>query len=255
MQSRMEEARSRIIPALDVPTLEEVERLVTALGSYHPIFKVGLELINSVGGPKVVSVIHDLSGRVFYDIKLKDIPNTIAGASKAIARMGVNMFNVHASAGVEGLIAARMAAQPNWLEVNFSNQSAQVRHLILAVTVLTSLDEENCHLIYGAPSKAKVLQFARDALLAGLNGVVCSPQELTLLGKQMELSGLVKVTPGVRPTWASTGDQKRVMTPAEAIKAGATYLVIGRPITQPPSEIGTPAQAFERIAEEIAEVL
>lgn len=101
----------------------------------------------------------------------------------------------------------------------------------------------------------KVLQFARDAKIAGCDGIVCSPQELDLLGKQKELGDLLKVTPGVRPDWASAGDQKRTMTPAEAVKAGATSLVIGRPITKPPAGVGTSVDAAQKIANEIASVL
>jgi len=150
------------------------------------------------------------------------------------------MFNVHASAGIEAMMSA------------VANKG---QALVLAVTVLTSLEENNANLIFGGPSKARVLQFARDAKLAGCDGIICSPQELELLGKQKELGGLLKITPGVRPEWASAGDQKRIMTPAEAIKAGATALVIGRPITKPPTEIGSPVDAAKRIAEEISAVL
>ena len=125
---------------------------------------------------------------------------------------------------------------------------------VLAVTVLTSLEENNAYLLFGAPSKAKVLQFARDAKTAGVDGIICSPQELELLGKQKELMGLIKITPGVRPEWAAVGDQKRIMTPLEAIRAGATALVIGRPITNPPVEIGSPANAVNKIVEEIGSI-
>jgi orotidine-5'-phosphate decarboxylase len=127
--------------------------------------------------------------------------------------------------------------------------------LVFAVTVLTSLEESNANLIFGAPSKAKVLQFARDANSAGVNGIICSPQELELLGKQKELSHLLKITPGVRPAWAPTNDQKRVMTPGGAIAAGAIAVVVGRPITQPPKEVGSPVDAVKLIQEEIDKAL
>jgi orotidine-5'-phosphate decarboxylase len=146
------------------------------------------------------------------------------------------MFNVHASAGIEAMRVA----------VNNKRES-----LVLAVTILTSLEEDNAHLIFGAPIKAKVLQFARDAEIAGVDGIICSSKELELLAGQEELRGLIKVTPGIRPEWATAGDQKRVMTPGEAIKAGADYLVIGRPITKPPEEIGSPVDAAQKIAQEI----
>lgn len=193
-----------------------------------------------MGAPKVIEFIHSLGGQVFYDGKFDDIPNTVGRASKAVAGMNVWMFNVHASAGIETMISA----------VSNKGQS-----LVLAVTVLTSLEENNANLIFGGPSKAKVLQFARDIKLAGCDGIICSPQELELLDRQKELKNLLKITPGVRPEWASTSDQKRVMTPAEAVKTGATALVIGRPITKPPEKIGTAVDAVKKIEEEIATAL
>lgn len=232
--------KDRIIVALDVDSLDKAKVLVESLAPHVGCFKVGLELLTAVGAPQVVEFVHSLGGQVFFDGKFDDIPNTIGGATKAVAGLNVKMFNVHASAGIEAMMAA----------VANKGQS-----LVLAVTVLTSLEENNANLIFGGPSKARVLQFARDAKLAGCDGIICSPQELELLGKQKELGGLMKVTPGVRPEWAAAGDQKRIMTPAEAIKAGATALVIGRPITKPPTEIGSPVDAAKRIAEEIATVL
>ena len=234
------EAKDKIIVALDVDSLDKAKSLVESLAPHVWCFKIGLELLTAVGAPKVVEFIHSLGGQVFYDGKFDDIPNTVGGAAKAVAGLNVTMFNVHASAGIEAMMAA----------VANKGQS-----FVLAVTVLTSLEENNAHLIFGGPSKAKVLQLARDAKLAGCDGIICSPQELELLGKQKELSGLLKVTPGVRPEWAAAGDQKRIMTPGEAIKSGANYLVIGRPITKPPAEIGTPVDAAKKIAEEIALVL
>jgi orotidine-5'-phosphate decarboxylase len=231
------EAKDRIIVALDVYSLDKAKSLVESLAPHVGCFKVGLELLTAVGAPKVVEFVHSLGGQVFYDGKFDDIPNTVAGAAKAVAGLNVRMFNVHASAGIEAMMAA------------IANKGSS---LVLAVTVLTSLEENNANLIFGGPSKAKVLQFARDAKIAGCDGIICSPQELELLGKQKELVGLWMITPGVRPEWAATGDQKRVMTPAEAIKAGAAALVIGRPITKPPAEIGTPVNAVKRIISEIA---
>lgn len=230
------DVKDRIIVALDVNDLDEVESLVRELAPHVGYFKVGLQLLTSVGAPKVVEFLHSLNGRVFLDGKFDDIPNTVGEAAQAVSLLGVAMFNVHASAGIEAMMAA----------VHHKRNSC-----VLAVTVLTSLEENNAHLIFGAPSKAKVLQLARDAKLAGVDGIICSPQELELLAKQKELGEFLKVTPGVRPEWAAVGDQKRVMTPGDAIAAGATALVIGRPITKPPKEVGGPADAAQRIAEEI----
>ena len=234
------DAKDRIIVALDVSDMDQMMALVEGLTPHVGCFKIGLELLTAIGAPKIVESIHSFGGQVFYDGKFCDIPNTVGKAVKAVAALNVKMLNVHASAGIEAMMAA----------VANKGQS-----LVLAVTVLTSLEENNAHLIFGGPSKAKVLQLARDAKIAGCDGIICSPQELELIGKQKELGSLLKVTPGVRPEWAAAGDQKRIMTPAEAIKAGATALVIGRPITNPPTEIGTPVNAAIKIAEEIAAVL
>lgn len=233
-------AKDRIIVALDVDNLDKALELVKELYPYVGYFKTGLELLTSEGPPKVVKAIKEAGGKIFYDGKFMDIPNTVAGASKAVAKLGVDMFNVHASGGIEMMKAA----------VDNKGNSK-----VLAVTVLTSLTEEDAHSIYGAPSKGKVIEFARWAKIAGIDGLICSPQELQVLGRQKELIGLLKITPGVRPGWAAAGDQKRIMTPGEAVKAGADYLVIGRPITKPPTHIGNPVAAAKMIADEIAEVL
>jgi len=229
--------QDRIIVALDVSTLAEVEALVRELAPHVGLFKVGLELLTAVGAPKVVEFVHSLGGQVFYDGKFDDIPNTVGGAAKAVAGLNVKMFDVHASAGRKAVEAAA---------ANKGNS------LLLGVTVLTSIDREECVSIFGGAPGPKVLQFARMLLEANADGIVCSPRELGLLGEQEGLDDLYWVTPGVRPSWAAVGDQKRVMTPGEAIRAGADYLVIGRPITKPPAEIGTPADAAKKIAEEIA---
>ena len=161
------------------------------------------------------------------------------GASVAISRMGVRMFNVHASAGKEAILQA-VANKRN--------------SLVLGVTVLTSIDGDECVSIFGEEPRDKVIEFATMLVDAEADGVICSPQELEAL-KVFDPGVLLRVTPGVRPKWAAIGDQKRVMTPGEAIKAGADYLVIGRPITKPPPEIGGPVEAAKKIAEEIVQAL
>lgn len=230
------EVREKIIVALDVDSLAKAKLLVESLAPHVGCFKIGLELLTAVGAPKVIEFIHSLGGQVFYDGKFNDIPNTVSGAVKAVAGLNVKMFNVHASAGRKSLEAA---------VVNKGNCQ------VLGVTVLTSIDAEECISIFGDRPGPKVLQFAKMLAEVRADGIICSPQELELLGKQKELDCLLKITPAVRPEWATAGDQKRIMTPAEAIKAGATALVIGRPITKPPAEIGTPADAAKKITEEI----
>jgi len=232
-------AKERIIVALDVSTLDEVTPLVRALSPYVGCFKVGLELITAVGGPQAVAHVRSLGGEVFFDGKFCDIPNTVAGAVKALGGLGVKMFDVHASCGLESMRAASEHKGAAWA---------------LAVTVLTSLDGPSTQRIFGALHPSKVLQFAEEAQSAKMDGIICSPLELELLDSQSELRALKKITPGVRPAWAAANDQKRFMTPAEAIKRGASHLVIGRPITNPPASVGGPENAVKKILAEIEEV-
>jgi orotidine-5'-phosphate decarboxylase len=249
------EPKDRIIVALDVPTVEQACDLVNQLNPFVGYFKIGLEFIYSLLASLLKSDISEagdllkkarelfslLGLQTFLDVKLNDIPNTVKGASVAVSRIGAKMFNVHASAGSE---AVRQAV------ANSGNSR------VLGVTVLTSIDETECISIFGDKPGKKVLQFAKMLAYAGAYGIICSPQELELLKQHEEFCcHLVKATPGVRPEWAKTNDQKRIMTPREAIKAGADHLVIGRPITYPPESIGTPVDAAQRIAEEIASAL
>ena len=247
--------KDRIIVALDVDSLGKATALAEELASQVGEFKFGLEFIHSVLNSLIVpqsareasanlrtirALFQLLDGKIFWDGKFDDIPNTVGGATKALGRMNVKMFNVHASAGRKSVEAA-VAQKGN--------------SLVLGVTVLTSLDVAECLSVFGDLPGPKVMQFAHMLAEVGANGIICSPQELELLGKHRSLDGLLRIIPGVRPAWATVGDQKRVMTPGEAIKAGATALVIGRPITTPPPEMGTPADAAKKIAEEIASVL
>lgn len=228
------EPHERIIVALDVDNLHDACMLVQDLRPYVGYFKVGLELLTSEGSRRVVDTLHGGNARIFYDGKFLDIPNTVAGASRAVARLGVDMFNVHASGGSAMVRAA----------VESKGESK-----VLAVTVLTSLDAPRINAIFGAAPEEKVLQFAQLAATAKVDGLICSPEELGLL--RSKFKSLLLVTPGVRPTWAAKGDQARVATPGEAIRAGADYLVIGRPITKPPSSVGTCVDAARLIIEEI----
>ncbi len=228
--------KEKIIVALDVDSLARASAIVPVLAPHVGYFKVGLELLTHAGAPAVVQHIRRLGGKVFFDGKFCDIPNTVEGATRAMDEMGVSLFTIHASCGPEALKAAA---------------GVKGHAKALAVTVLTSIDDPTCESIFGAPTATKVPQFARDASLAGIDGVVCSGQELAYLGADAGLSGLLKVVPGIRPSWAASQDQKRVMTPAEAMKAGASHLVIGRPILQPPMGIGSPIDAIAAILKEL----
>lgn len=232
-------AKERIIFALDVPTLKEALKLTEELYPHIGMFKVGLELLHSEGTPRVVRAIQEKGGKVLVDAKLHDIPNTVAGAARAIAKLDAEMFTIHAS-GSTAMIKAAVE--------NEGNSKA------LGVTVLTSIGEEECVSIFGSEPISKVLSFATMLLEAKASGIICSPQELEALCQQLGSENLLKFTPGIRPEWAATKDQKRIMTPGKAIELGADYLVIGRPIREPPPEIGSRIKAARIIAEEIATV-
>ncbi|MEL6938320.1 MAG: orotidine-5'-phosphate decarboxylase [Cyanobacteria bacterium J06598_1] len=233
-------AIERIIVPLDVPGEKEAIALINQLPQVT-FWKVGLELFVS-SGPTVLTALKAQGKRIFLDLKFHDIPNTMAGACRAAGRYGVDLLTVHATAGSAALIAAQNAAEEGASQANCLPPS------VIAVTLLTSINAASLS------SELKVLMPVADyaqhmAVLAkdsGLKGAVCSPQEAQLLkaacGKSFWL-----ICPGVRPTWAQKGDQQRAMTPKEAIKAGADYLVIGRPITQAED----PASAIARICEEI----
>jgi orotidine-5'-phosphate decarboxylase len=200
--------------------------MVAELYGLVGMFKVGLELFSS-HGPRAVETVHEQGGRVFLDLKYHDIPNTVSGASRAAARMGVTMFNVHVAGGTEMMKAAldavrEEAGQRKWPQV-------------LGVTVLTSLgaDQLRDELGLVRPPQEQVVFWAKQARDCGLAGVVASPQEIGLIRKQCGNDFLI-VTPGIRPAGSGQDDQKRVSTPGEALRAGADYLVVGRPITRAP---------------------
>ena len=249
------EPKDRIIVALDVDTPEKALSLVRDLAPHVGCFKIGLEFITAMLASLITAqsdeeagsifrVIRELfrllDGNVLWDGKFADIPNTVGGASAQIDRMHLKMFNVHASAGPEAIAKA---------------VAGKGKSLVLGVTVLTSIDGDMCRSIFGKDPGEKVLQFADWLVDAGADGIICSSKELDVLAGAGVSRDLLRVTPGIRPQWAVKGDQKRVMTPADAIKAGANYLVIGRPIREPPKEIGSPVDAAKKIAEEIASVV
>jgi orotidine-5'-phosphate decarboxylase len=241
----MTEARERIIVPLDVSTEKEAVELVLSLREHVGTFKIGLELLNSVGIDIVRKVV-ELGGSVFFDGKFMDIPNTVAGASRAVVRLGVRMFNVHVMGGVDMLKASAESSREEALRLGIAPP------IILGVTVLTSIDQA------ALKDELKVLDSVQDYVVhlatiaaeAGLDGVIASPQEADAISKRAS-KRLLLVTPGVRPAWAAAHDQKRVMTPGEAILNGASHVVIGRPITRPPAEIGSPVDATKLVIEEI----
>lgn len=250
---RQSEPKERIIFALDIANTETAKTFVRMLADYVGCFKIGLQRIFNMfktgEAPEFLGFMNNLNAGIFIDSKLDDIPNTVKAAAREIVALEPRpkFFNVHASAGIEAMKAAVGAASK---DVSYGKTTR-----VLAVTVLTSLGEDEAKHIFGKSSETGVLQLAMDAKRAGVDGIICSAQELRLLRKQKEFDNMLMVTPGIRPVWAAAGDQKRITTPRDAILYGADYLVIGRPIHESPTEIGPPPDAAKKIAEEIAEAL
>jgi orotidine-5'-phosphate decarboxylase len=234
-------AQDRLIVALDVDTLGEAERLLDRLQGLVTRFKIGSQLFTAAGPPAVESV-HKRGAEVFLDLKFHDIPNTVAGAAREAVRMGVLMFNVHASGGRAMMRAAADGA------ASAARELGARRPLVLAVTVLTSLDRSalSQELAVAASVEGHVLHLAGMAAEAGLDGCVASPNEIAAL-RTNRGPGWVIVTPGVRPAGSATDDQSRIATPRDAVAAGARYLVVGRPITAAPD----PARAAEAVLQEM----
>jgi len=226
------EARDRLIVALDVPNAAEARRLAGQIGEAAGFFKVGKQLFTAEG-PQIVRDLVASGRRVFLDLKFHDIPNTVAGAVTSAVELGVSMLTVHASGGSRMLRAAVEAAGTG--------------PMVLAVTVLTSLGDADLSEI-GVAGRPRdlVLRLAGLARTSGCTGIVASPNEAAEIRGELG-TGFAIVTPGIRPAGSQTGDQARIATPAEAIRAGATHLVVGRPITGVPD----PAAAARSVLAEI----
>ena len=229
-----------IIFALDVGTWEEAERFVEQLREEVWGFKIGKELFTWMG-PRAVEMVQERGGKVFLDLKYHDIPSTVAKAAAMATRLRVSMFNLHALGGAEMMRAA----------VEASHEVAEKENLlppvILGVTVLTSLQPRDLRTVGIALSlEEEVVQLAILAQQAGLDGVVASPLEIKPLRKACG-KDLAIVTPGVRPKTGQRHDQARVMTPAEAVKGGADYVVIGRPIKEAPDPLKTTQEILQEI--------
>ena len=216
--------KDKLIIALDVETAAKAFDLVRELHTFAGMFKVGSQLFTS-SGPQIVRDIIGLGSKVFLDLKFHDIPHQVAGAAGSAAELGVSLFTIHASGGSEMM---RRAVE----SVDESAQKGGTRSKILAISVLTSID---AHILseIGVTStpEESVLRLVRLAESSGVDGVVASPQETGTIRKAVSNPDFLIVTPGIRPATSETGDQKRVANPSAAIAAGASYLVVGRPIT------------------------
>ena len=227
--------RDRLIVALDVSSAAQARQIVQSIGESATTFKVGKQLFTAEG-PQIVRDLVASGRKVFLDLKFHDIPNTIAAAVREAANLSVSMMTVHASGGSKMLKAAAEAAA--------QSPSAPV---VLAVTVLTSLsDSDMPELGIAGNVLSQALRLGALARAAGCGGIVASAQEAQELRRELG-DGFAIVTPGIRPAGSAAGDQARVVTPSDAIAAGATYLVVGRPILDAPD----PARAAEQIVREI----
>ncbi|HRZ87322.1 MAG TPA: orotidine-5'-phosphate decarboxylase [bacterium] len=231
--------REKIIIALDVETATAARKFVKLLKSEVSFFKIGSQLFTAEG-PDVVSMVKDEGCRVFLDLKFHDIPNTVRHAAEESTKLGVDIFNVHASGGSAMMREAAGGAELAAIKIGVPMP------VILAVTCLTSLNDDILakELNIAQKTADQVVHLAKLAKEAGLNGVVASPHEIGLVRKACG-GDFVILTPGIRPAWSQKGDQKRTMTPKEAVGAGATYIVIGRPVLEHQDPKGALRQIIE----------
>ncbi len=225
-----------VIVALDVPTIQQATALIDRIGNQAGSFKVGMELFTSAG-PEIIHRIHNRGAAVFLDLKYHDIPNTAAGAVRAAVRLNVQMLTIHLAGGPNMIRAAETAAQETAATLGIQPP------WLLGVSVLTSLNQNDLRQIgIHDPVPDQVQRLVSLGFEAGLRGFVCSPQELVRLRQTLPADAKL-ITPGIRTTTSAQDDQKRTMTAAEALQAGADRLVIGRPICAAPN----PAKALENI--------
>ena len=232
---------NKLIIALDVETAAEARRLFGLLGAEAGMFKIGSQLFTAAG-PEFVREIVGAGGRVFLDLKFHDIPNTVAAACREVVRLGVSLFNVHAAGGGEMMRRAFEVTTETAERENLS------RPALIAVTVLTSANA-GVLLETGVAGEleAQVKRLAELAAASGLDGVVASPHEIAAVRSVVAREDFLLVTPGVRPAGSAHDDQRRVMTPAEAVRAGADYIVVGRAILR----AADPQRAAREIVEEM----
>ena len=236
-------ADDRLIVALDVSTMDAVKEIVLSLGDSVSFYKVGMELFYAEGA-KTIRFLQEQNKQVFLDLKLHDIPNTVAHGVASLTRLGASLITLHGHGGPVMMKAAVEAARESGKELGVE------RPKLLAITALTSFDDESWTAIGGQlPISDQVIRLAKLAKDCGMDGVVCSALEAKIISEACGDDFLI-VTPGIRPSFATTDDQKRVATPASALQDGASRLVIGRPITQAEN----PREAVRLIIEEMEKV-
>ena len=236
-------ADERLIVALDVSTMDAMKDIVESLGNSVSFYKVGMELFYAQG-EQTVRYLQEQNKQVFLDLKLHDIPNTVAHGVSSLTRLGANLMTIHGQGGPIMMQRAAEAAKQTAEELGIE------RPKLLAITVLTSFDDENWSKTGGQlPISDQVIRLAKLAKESGMDGVVCSPLEAKMIREACGPDFLI-VTPGVRPSFAATDDQKRIATPAKALQDGASRLVVGRPITKAADR----QEAVRLICQEIADV-
>jgi orotidine-5'-phosphate decarboxylase len=238
-------AKEKLIVALDVDTASRALELFETLRDIAGMFKIGSQLFTAAG-PDIVRQVVARGGRVFLDLKFHDIPNTVAAAGIEATRLGVSIFNVHASGGAE------MMKRTAGAIAELADREALVKPKIIAVTLLTSMDQKSLEQI-GIMDEpcSMVARLARSAADCGLDGVVASPQEIRIIRQTVSNPEFLVVTPGIRSSTDAGDDQRRTLTPAAAIKAGADYLVVGRPLLSAED----PVEAAVRVVAEIDDAL
>lgn len=236
-----EQIRKKLVLALDVEDIEEAKNLVDELSPYIGTFKVGLQLFCGYG-LEIVNYIKEKNADFFLDVKLHDIPNTVEKASFNVIKNGANFFNVHATGGIEMMKAAKKGA------TEASIKFGAKKPLVLAVTVLTSINQETLknELSNEKSIEDFVIQLAKNAKLAGLDGVVASAKELKAIKRELG-DDFIVLTPGIRPSWSAANDQQRITTPSKAFEDGADFIVLGRAVTKAQDRI----EAMKKIYDEI----
>ena len=236
-----ENIRKRLVLALDVEEITEAKKLVDELSPYIGTFKVGLQLFCGYG-LEIVNYIKEKNSDFFLDVKLHDIPNTVEKASYNVIKNGANFFNVHATGGIEMMRAAKKGA------LEAAQKYNKKKPLVLAVTVLTSINQETLsnELSNNKTVEDFVIQLAKNAKIAGLDGVVASAKELKAIKRELGQDFIV-LTPGIRPAWSAVDDQQRIATPKSAIEDGADYIVLGRAVTKAVDKV----EAMKKIYKEI----
>ena len=236
------DAAGRIMVALDYPHADAARQLIKQLEGIPCYMKVGMQLFYAAG-PAFVRELKEYGYKVFLDVKMHDIPNTVTGGANSVTKLGVDMFNVHAAGG-----ASMMRAAMDGVQAALAEDASLQRPVVIAVTQLTSTNQQVMNDDIGIPGSVEeaVVRYAKLTREAGLDGVVASPQEVTRI-KAACGADFKTVTPGIRPAGSEKGDQSRVMTPREAFARGTDYIVVGRPITAAPN----PRAALESILKEL----